>query len=51
MLSDCRFNDSWTLNDDYVHLSSWTKNNHKVRFMLCLKDIDIIAVWDKGLVN
>ena len=50
-LLKCRFNESWTLTDEYTRWISRTKDVHKARCTICLKDIDVIAAWEKVLEN
>jgi len=49
----CQFHDSRTLGDDNAYQISChrTKDVHNARCTLCLKDIDVIAAWEKVLEN
>jgi len=49
MQRHCRFNDSWTLSDEYTHWISRTKDVQNVRCTLYLNDIDVIAVTEEIL--
>jgi len=44
MPGDCRFNDSWTLSDEYAHWISRAKDVHKAICSLCFKDIDVSSM-------